>query len=153
MKLLRTRLFPQKTVGLTSAFASQIFSFFNNLQSVVQQPRFTQFMPLSISSQGFLPFDPNIMLLNNGGMLHNVNFPRIPMQQNNFNYLSVAYPLSPMAFFQQPRGPTIDTASTSYTAYNNTSNNFIHPVNTLRSSLFNIDSILGNGQIRGNNQG
>ncbi|VDK82408.1 unnamed protein product, partial [Onchocerca ochengi] len=123
----------------------QASSSFNALQSVVQQPRFTQFIPLPICPAGFLPFDPNIIFLNNG-----VSTTRIPMQQN-FNYLN-AYPLSSMAFSQQPRGPIIDTANMSYTAYSNSNSSFTSAGNILRPSLFNIDAILGNRETHENNQ-
>ncbi|CAG9532048.1 unnamed protein product [Cercopithifilaria johnstoni] len=150
MSILRPQ--PQKAADLTSVLASQTFSPFNGLQSVVQQSRLAQFMPIPICSQEFLPFDPNMILLNNGNTLHNITSSRIPMQQNNFNYLPIAYPLSPMAFFQQSYGPSIDNRNIIYSVYNNISNSFIHSANTLRSSIFNIDSILGNREIHQTNQ-
>ncbi|VDO31938.1 unnamed protein product [Onchocerca flexuosa] len=137
---------PQKVADLRSVLVPQTSSSFNALQSVVQQPRFTQFIPLPICPAGFLPFDPNIIFLNNG-----VSTTRIPMQ-HNFNHLN-AYPLSSMAFSQQPRGPIIDTANRSYTAYNNSNSSFTSPRNILRPSLFNIDAILGNREAHDNNQG
>ncbi|KAM3719918.1 Transcription factor [Dirofilaria immitis] len=136
---------PQKFAGLRAVPFSQTSSSFNVLQSVLQQPRFPRFMPLPVCAERFLSFDTNLILLNNGDMLHNVSATRIPVQQN-FNYLNT-HPLSSMSFFQQPRGPIIDVANTSSTAYNNSNSSFISPRNTLRSSPFNIDAILGN---RGN---
>ncbi|MCP9261210.1 Transcription factor E2F/dimerization partner [Dirofilaria immitis] len=101
---------------------SQTSSSFNVLQSVLQQPRFPRFMPLPVCAERFLSFDTNLILLNNGDMLHN------------------------------PRGPIIDVANTSSTAYNNSNSSFISPRNTLRSSPFNIDAILGNREIHENNE-
>ncbi|KAL3994095.1 E2F/DP winged-helix DNA-binding domain family protein [Acanthocheilonema viteae] len=141
---------PQKAADLTSVLASQTFLPFNDLQSAVQQSRLTQFMPLPIRSQEFLPFDPNMILLNNRNILQTSS--QIPIQQNNFNYLPVAYPLSPMGFLQQSYGPAINNGNINYPAYNNINSNFIHPANTLRSSVFNIDSILGNRETRQSNQ-
>ncbi|VIO93604.1 Uncharacterized protein BM_BM4234 [Brugia malayi] len=142
---------PQKITDLTSFPAPQTFSPFNDLQSFVQQSTLNQFMPMPIRSQQFLSFDPTMILSSNADMSHNVNSSQFPMQQNHFNYLSIAYPFSSMAFFQQPCGPTINAATTSYAAYNN--NPFLtNSRNTLRSSTFNIDSILGNREIHTDNE-
>ncbi|EFO21341.1 hypothetical protein LOAG_07147 [Loa loa] len=121
-------------------------------QLIVQEPRFPQFVPPPFYPQGFLPFDPRMILLNSGNLLHNVNSPRTLIQQNNFNYLSVPYPLSSIPFFQQPYGATFDTASAYYATSTSTGNSFIHPENIPRPSAFNIDSILGARKIRGSNQ-
>uniref|UniRef100_A0A1I8ENU1 E2F/DP family winged-helix DNA-binding domain-containing protein n=1 Tax=Wuchereria bancrofti TaxID=6293 RepID=A0A1I8ENU1_WUCBA len=146
---------PQKITDLTSFPASQTFSPSNDLQSFVKQSALNHFSPMGIRSQQFLSFNPTMILSSNGDMLHNVNSSQIPMQQNHFNYLSIAYPFSSMAFFQQPCGPTINATTASYTAYNNNPTNnpfFTNSRNTLRSSMFNIDSILGNRETHTGNQ-
>lgn len=128
----------------TLVLASHGFPSLSGFQSVVQQPRFSQFMPFPFCSRGFLPFDPRVIFLNNG----NVNTPRIPMQQHNFNYIS-SYPSSSMAFFQQPFGQTIDTPSTGYAAYSNANSSFTYPGIMLRSPMFSVNQILNNGGTRG----
>lgn len=146
--------FFQKTADLTSVLASRTFPPFNNLQSVMQQSTLAPFLPLPMCSQEFLPFDPNMIFLNSGNMFHNnITSSQIPIQQNNFNYFPIPYPLSLMPFFQQSCGPTIDNGNIGFPVYNNINNNFTQPTNTQRSSsMFNIDSILGNSETRQPNQ-
>ncbi|VDK77644.1 unnamed protein product [Litomosoides sigmodontis] len=145
---------PQKTADLTAILASQPFVSFNNLQSVMQQSALASFMPLPVCAQEFLTFDPSMMFLSNGTVLHsNITSSPMPIQQNSFNYFPMPYPLSPMAFFQQSSDP--GNGNVTFHAHNNITSDFFQSTsaNTPRSSMFNIDSILGSSGTYQNNEG